>query len=159
MPGLRVEIIAFDKRFVHPAPSQQRHAREELPAPDNFPAGWKLYRVGEGYVATTAEEQEVISWYKVPQAEIRYAWKDQEVPQLELNQEFISCIHATVCASRRGLLCGRWTSSSRRACAASHKHSVEEVSALMPDDRKIVDSTVISSHERKVEGVGNGYCQ
>jgi hypothetical protein len=37
--GLRVEIIDFDERFVHPAQEQERPAREELPAPQNFPTG------------------------------------------------------------------------------------------------------------------------
>ncbi len=85
VPGLRVEIIANDERFVHPAPSQERPAREELPAPENFPTGWKLYRLGEGYCATTADGQEVINWYSVQQPLI-YAWREQEVPQLEAIQ-------------------------------------------------------------------------
>ncbi len=85
VPGLRVEIIAFDERFVHPAPSQERLAREELPAPENFPTGWKLYRLGEEYCATTADGQEVINWYNVQQP-LSYAWREQEVPQLEAIQ-------------------------------------------------------------------------
>ena len=83
---LRVEIIAFDERFVHPAPSQERPAREELPAPENFPPGWKLYRIGDGYCATRADGQEVLTWYSVPQPELSYACKEQEVPQLEAIQ-------------------------------------------------------------------------
>jgi hypothetical protein len=84
--GLRVEIIANDERFVHPVPSQERPAREELPTPENFPTGWKLYRIGEGYCASSAEGQEVINWYKVPQSLLSYAWREQEVPQLEAIQ-------------------------------------------------------------------------
>jgi hypothetical protein len=86
VPGLRVEIIANDERFVHPAPSQEQPTREELPAPENLPEGWKLYRLGEGYCATSADEQEVINWYKVPQSLLSYAWREQEVPLLETIQ-------------------------------------------------------------------------
>jgi hypothetical protein len=86
VPGLRVEIIAFDEQFVHLVPDNELPSREEVPAPDNFPAGWKLYRLGEGYCATTAGGQEVIHWSKVPQAELSYAWREQEVPQLEAIQ-------------------------------------------------------------------------
>lgn len=86
VPGLRVEIIAFDERFVHPDPEQERPAREELPAPESFPTGWKLYRLGEGYCATSADGQEVINWYQVPQPELSYAWREPEVPQLEAIQ-------------------------------------------------------------------------
>jgi hypothetical protein len=84
--GLRVEIIANDERFVHSAPAQEQPAREELPTPDGFPADWKLYRVGEGYVATTAEGQEMITWHNVQQPELSYAWSEEEVPQLEAVQ-------------------------------------------------------------------------
>ena len=83
VPGLRVEIIAFDERFVQAAPQQEQPAREELPAPENFPTGWRLYRLGEGYCATSADQQEVIKWYQVPQSLLSYAWREQEVPQLE----------------------------------------------------------------------------
>jgi hypothetical protein len=88
VPGLRVEIIAFDERFIHPITDQEQPAREEIPAPDNFPAGWKLYRVGEGYVATTAQGQETITWYNIPQPELSYVWneQEQEMPQLEAIQ-------------------------------------------------------------------------
>jgi len=41
------------------------------------------YRVGEGYIAITAEGQEVITWYNMQQQELRYVWREQEVPQLE----------------------------------------------------------------------------
>jgi hypothetical protein len=84
--GLRVEIIAFDERFVHPAPLQERPAREEIPAPGDFPAGWKLYRLGEGYCATRADGLEALTWYPVPQPELRYVWNEEEVPQLEAIQ-------------------------------------------------------------------------
>src|SRR6266516_7138612 len=83
--GLRVEIIANDERFVHPAPAQEQPTREELPAPERFPEGWKLYLVGEGYDAITADGQEVMHWYRVQQPLI-YAWSEQEVPQLEAIQ-------------------------------------------------------------------------
>ncbi len=85
VPGLRVEIIAFDEEFVRLVPDQELPSREELPAPDNFPADWKLYRLGEGYCATTADGQEVINWYKVQQP-LSYAWREQDVPQLEAIQ-------------------------------------------------------------------------
>jgi hypothetical protein len=85
VPGLRVDIVANDERFVHPAPSQDLPKREELPAPENFPEGWKLFRLGEGYCATTSEGKEVINWFKVQQPLI-YVWKEQEVPQLEAIQ-------------------------------------------------------------------------
>jgi hypothetical protein len=84
--GLRVDIIDFDERFVHPVPEQEKPAREELPAPESFPQGWKLYRVGEGYTATTADGQEVINWYKVPEPVLRYAWREREIPRLEAVQ-------------------------------------------------------------------------
>jgi hypothetical protein len=83
--GLRVEIIANDERFVHPVPAQEQPIREELPAPERFPEGWKLYRVGEGYGATTADGQEVMHWHRV-QHPLMYAWGEQEVPQLEAIQ-------------------------------------------------------------------------
>src|SRR5215467_2009748 len=51
----------------------------------NFPAGWKLYRVGEGYGATTADGQEIMHWHRV-QHPLIYAWSEQEVPQLEAIQ-------------------------------------------------------------------------
>jgi hypothetical protein len=87
VPGLSVEIIAFDDVFVHQVPDQEQPAREELPAPDNFPAGWKLYRFGEGYLATAADGQEVISWFKVPESKLSYACREEEeVPQLEAIQ-------------------------------------------------------------------------
>ncbi len=86
VPGLSVEIIAFDDVFVRQVPDQDRPAREELPAPDNFPAGWKLYRLGEGYVATAADGQEVINWFKVPESKLSYACREEEVPQLEAIQ-------------------------------------------------------------------------
>ena len=86
VPGLSVEIIAFDDVFVRQVPDQERPAREELPAPDNFPAGWKLYRLGEGYVATAADGQEVINWFKVPESKLSYACREEEVPQLEAIQ-------------------------------------------------------------------------
>ncbi len=88
VPGLRVEIIAFDERFTRPIPDQEQPAREEIPAPDNFPAGWKLYRVGKGYVATTAQGQETITWHNFPQSELYHVWKEQEqeMPQLEAIQ-------------------------------------------------------------------------
>jgi hypothetical protein len=86
VPGLRVEIIAFDERFVHTAPEQEQPARKELPAPENFPTGWKLFRLGEGYCATSTDGQEVINWYQVPQPELSYAWREPEVPQLEAIQ-------------------------------------------------------------------------
>ncbi len=73
VPGLSVEIIFFDDVFVRQVPDQDRPAREELPAPDNFPAGWKLYRLGEGYVATAVDGQEVINWFKVPESKLSYA--------------------------------------------------------------------------------------
>ncbi len=85
VPGLRVEIVAFDEQFVHQVPDQERPSREELPAPDTFPAGWKLYRLGEGYCATTPDGQEAINWYKVQQP-LSYAWREQEVPQFEAIQ-------------------------------------------------------------------------
>jgi hypothetical protein len=83
---LRVEIIAFDDVFVRQVPDQDRPGREELPEPDNFPAGWTLYRLGEGYVATAPDGQEVINWFKVPQSELSYACREEEVPQLEAIQ-------------------------------------------------------------------------
>jgi hypothetical protein len=86
VPGLSVEIIAFDDVFVRQVPDQDRPAREELPAPDNFPAGWKLYRLGEGYVATAVDGQEVINWFKVPESKLSYACREGEVPQLEAIQ-------------------------------------------------------------------------
>jgi hypothetical protein len=86
VPGLRVEIIAFDDVFVRQVPDQERPAREELLAQENFPAGWKLYRLGEGYVATTGDGQEVINWFKVPEAELSSACREEEVPQLEAIQ-------------------------------------------------------------------------
>jgi hypothetical protein len=85
VPGLRVDIVANDERFVHPAPSQELPKREELPTPKIFPEGWKLFRLGEGYCATTADGKEVINWFKVQQPLI-YTWKEQEVPQLEAIQ-------------------------------------------------------------------------
>jgi hypothetical protein len=85
VPGLRVDIVASDERFVHPAPSQELPKREVLPAPENFPEGWKLFRLGEGYCATTADGKEVINWFKVQQPLI-YTLKEQEVPQLEAIQ-------------------------------------------------------------------------
>ncbi|MFL5695887.1 MAG: hypothetical protein ACJ797_02140 [Ktedonobacteraceae bacterium] len=84
--GLRVEIIAFDERFVHPVPLQERPAREELPAPESFPRGWKLYRFGEGYCATRVDGQEVLTWHNIQQPELSYACREQEVPQLEAIQ-------------------------------------------------------------------------
>jgi hypothetical protein len=86
VPGLSVEIIAFDDVFVRQVPDQDRPAREELPAPDNFPAGWMLYRLGEGYVATAADGGEVINWFKVPESKLSYACREEEVPQLEAIQ-------------------------------------------------------------------------
>jgi hypothetical protein len=86
VPGLSVEIIAFDDVFVRQVPDQDRPAREVLPAPDNFPAGWMLYRLGEGYVATAADGQEVINWFKVPASKLSYACREEEVPQLEAIQ-------------------------------------------------------------------------
>ena len=50
---------------------------------NNFPAGWKLYRLGEGYVANAADGQEVINWFKVPESKLSYACREEEVPQLE----------------------------------------------------------------------------
>ncbi len=82
VPGLRVEIIADDERLVHPAPAQEQPTREELPAPEHFPEGWQLYRVGEGYGATTADGQEAMHWHKV-QHPLIYVWSEQELPQLE----------------------------------------------------------------------------
>lgn len=64
-------------------PDQDRPTREELPAPDNFPAGWRVYRLGEGYVATAADGQDVISWFKVPESKLSYACREEEIPQLE----------------------------------------------------------------------------
>ena len=84
--GLSVEIIDFDETFVHPAPEQERPVREEISAQENFPEGWKLYRVGEGYLATSAEGQEMITWYNIPESKLSYACKEQEVPQLEAIQ-------------------------------------------------------------------------
>jgi hypothetical protein len=84
--GLRVEIIALDEQFVHLVPQQELQEREELPTPDNFPEGWKLYCLSDGYVATTADGEEVIIWYNVPQPELSYACKEQEIPQLEAIQ-------------------------------------------------------------------------
>src|SRR5260370_670970 len=86
VPGLSVEIIAFDDVFVRQVPDQDRPAREELPAPDNFPAGWMLYRLGEGYVATAADGQEIINGFKVPESKLSYACREEEVPQLEAIQ-------------------------------------------------------------------------
>ena len=45
-----------------------------------------LYRVGEGYLATSAEGQEMITWYNIPESKLSYACKEQEVPQLEAIQ-------------------------------------------------------------------------
>ena len=84
--GLRVEILAFDERFVHVVPAQEPPARKEIPAPESFPTGWKLYRLGEGYCATGVDGQEVLTWYPVPQPELSYVCKEQEVPQLEVIQ-------------------------------------------------------------------------
>ena len=90
VPGLRVEIVAIDDQFVRLVPDQGQPAREELPAPENFPCGWKLYRLGEGgsvgYTATTAEGEGVIIWRRIPQADLSYACREQEVPQLEAIQ-------------------------------------------------------------------------
>jgi hypothetical protein len=83
---LRIEIIALDEQFVHLVPQQELQEHEELPTPDNFPSGWKLYRLSEGYVATTADGEEVIIWYNVPQPELSYACREHEVPQLEAIQ-------------------------------------------------------------------------
>jgi hypothetical protein len=82
LPGLRLEIIAFDETVVISPPDKEPSPSEELPVPTGFPPGWKLYRRGEGYYATTADGQEVINWHKVHQPLI-YAWKEQAVPQLE----------------------------------------------------------------------------
>jgi hypothetical protein len=87
VPGLRVEVIALDEEFVHVVPDHDLPTREQLPAPENFPAGWKLYRRGkEIYSATTADGEEVITWFNVKQPELSYACSEQEVPQLEAIQ-------------------------------------------------------------------------
>jgi hypothetical protein len=86
VPGLRVEIIALDEQFVHVVAQQELKERKELPTPDNFPSGWKLYRLSEGYVATAANGEDVIIWHNVPQPELSYACREQELPQLEAIQ-------------------------------------------------------------------------
>lgn len=57
-----------------------------MPTPENLPQGWKLYRRGEGYLATSADGQEVFAWNKIPQSELTYACKEEEVPHLEAVQ-------------------------------------------------------------------------
>jgi hypothetical protein len=86
VPGLRVEIIALDEQFVQMVPQQELQEREELPTPDNFPSGWKLYCLSEGYVATAADGEEVIIWYNIPQSELSYTSREQDIPQLEAIQ-------------------------------------------------------------------------
>jgi hypothetical protein len=83
VPELRVEIIALDEQFVHLISQHELKEREELPTPDNFPSGWKLYRLSEGYVATTADGEDVIIRHNVPQPELSYACREHEVPQAE----------------------------------------------------------------------------
>jgi hypothetical protein len=83
VPGLRVEIIALDEQFVHVVAQQELQEREELPTPDNFPSGWKLYRLSEGYVATAVNGEDVFIWHNVPQPELSYACREHELPQLE----------------------------------------------------------------------------
>ena len=86
VPGLRVEVIDLDEQFVHHVPEQELPTREEIPALENFPQGWKLYRRGEAYLATSADGQDVFAWNKVPGPELTYACKESEVPQLEAVQ-------------------------------------------------------------------------
>ncbi len=82
LPGLRLEIIDLDETVDISPPDKEPPLSEELPVPASFPPGWKLYRRGEGYYATTADGQEAINWYKVLQPLV-YAWREQDAPQLE----------------------------------------------------------------------------
>ena len=83
VPGLRIEIIELDEQFVHRVPDQELPAQVEIPTPESLPRDWKVYRRGEAYLATSADGQDVFVWSKVPQSELTYACKEQEVPQLE----------------------------------------------------------------------------